>query len=253
CEESVSSASKLYVPCVPSLVPETPAPLTHDLDHTADVQLHSWGDTLKEAFEQIAMAMFGYMTTNYDSVEMLEPYETEAKGEDSLSLLYHFLDEGLFAFSPYFIPRFFPPDVRLPHRFHPIIVIIIIDSMTSVFNTEAPLPYNHDLFESLVVKENTFNQAIWIKTDNKNATDIGWQPYLVICITEFDMENFRIKSVGWGEPFQLGKHPQVIDPHSLLAKPITFFQGTEVKAITYSNMQIHDKEDQHELFVIIDI
>ncbi|TGZ65687.1 hypothetical protein CRM22_005738 [Opisthorchis felineus] len=146
--------------------PEIPVVKYEYLDHTADVQLHSWGDTLKEAFEQIAMAMFGYMTTNYDSVEMLEPYETEAKGEDSLSLLYHFLDEWLFAFSaePYFIPR-------------------------------------------------------------------------VIYITEFDMENFRIKSVGWGEPFQLGKHPQ----------------GTEVKAITYSNMQIHDKEDQHELFVIIDI
>ncbi|OON17376.1 hypothetical protein X801_06785, partial [Opisthorchis viverrini] len=59
-----------------------------------------------DSLSDIAMAMFGYMTTNYDSVEMLEPYETEAKGEDSLSLLYHFLDEWLFAFSaePYFIP-----------------------------------------------------------------------------------------------------------------------------------------------------
>ena len=39
------------------------------------------------------------------------------------------------------------------------------------------------------------------------------------------------------EPFEIGKHPQ----------------GTEVKAITYSNMQIHDNDDQHEVFVIIDI
>ena len=30
-------------------------------------------------------------------------------------------------------------------------------------------------------------------------------------------------------------------------------QGTEVKAITYSNMQIYDEEGQHELFVIVDI
>ncbi|CAL8102262.1 unnamed protein product [Calicophoron daubneyi] len=136
------------------------------LDHTADVQLHSWGDNQKEAFEQIAMAMFNYMTTDYDSVEMLEKCETEATGDDGMSLLFHFLDEWLFAFSAerFFIPR-------------------------------------------------------------------------VVKITEFDMKNFRIKSVGWGEPFQLGKHPQ----------------GTEVKAITYSNMQIHEKPGMHELFVIIDI
>ncbi|KAG5453231.1 hypothetical protein CSKR_111918 [Clonorchis sinensis] len=36
-----------------------------------------------------------------------------------------------------------------PHR----IIIIVIDSMTSVFNTDASLPYNHDLFEILIVKK----------------------------------------------------------------------------------------------------
>ncbi|KER32021.1 hypothetical protein T265_01802 [Opisthorchis viverrini] len=34
-----------------------------------------------------------------------------------------------------------------------VIIIIIIDSMTSVFNTNASLSYNHDLFESLIVKK----------------------------------------------------------------------------------------------------
>ncbi|KER33626.1 hypothetical protein T265_00517 [Opisthorchis viverrini] len=32
------------------------------------------------------------------------------------------------------------------------VIIIIIDSMTSVFNTDVSLPYNHDLFESFIVK-----------------------------------------------------------------------------------------------------
>lgn len=54
---------------------------------------------------------------------------------------------------------------------------------------------------------------------------------------EFDHENFKIVAKGYGEKFDLNKHPQ----------------GTEVKAITYSNLQIHDKEGQHEVFVIIDI
>ncbi|GAA55541.1 gap-Pol polyprotein [Clonorchis sinensis] len=33
------------------------------------------------------------------------------------------------------------------------VIIIVIDSMTSVFNTDASLPYNHDLVESLIIKK----------------------------------------------------------------------------------------------------
>ncbi|XP_046991692.1 protein archease-like [Schistocerca americana] len=135
------------------------------LDHTADVQLHAWGDNLEEAFEQCAMAMFAYMT-EIEYVEMKEAQEIEATGHDMLSLLFHFLDEFLFLFcaEPFFIAR-------------------------------------------------------------------------KVKILEFDRANFHIKARGYGEEFQLGKHPQ----------------GTEVKAITYSNMQVHDNEGQHEVFVIIDI
>ena len=46
-----------------------------------------------------------------------------------------------------------------------------------------------------------------------------------------------IKARGFGETFDLEKHPQ----------------GTEVKAITYSAMQIREKEGFAEVFVIIDI
>ncbi|KAM6217983.1 protein archease [Rhynchocyon petersi] len=76
------------------------------LDHTADVQLHAWGDTLEEAFEQCAMAMFGYMTDT-GTVEPLQTVEVETQGDDLLSLLFHFLDEWLYKFSAdeYFIPR----------------------------------------------------------------------------------------------------------------------------------------------------
>ncbi|XP_012263767.2 protein archease-like [Athalia rosae] len=137
------------------------------LDHTADVQLHAWGETLEEAFEQCAMAMFGYMT-DLDKVEMKEIHHLEAEGHDLQSLLFHFLDELLFMFSA----------------------------------------------EHFLVARK-------------------------VKITEFDVENFKIKAMALGEEFTLGKHPQ----------------GTEVKAITYSAMQIYDRpvNERPEVFVIIDI
>ena len=70
------------------------------LDHTADIQLHSWGETKAEAFEQAALAMFGYMT-ELESVEHDRSLdaEIEVRGHDLLSLLFAFLDELLFRFS----------------------------------------------------------------------------------------------------------------------------------------------------------
>ncbi|KAI4464396.1 archease [Holotrichia oblita] len=68
------------------------------LDHTADVQLHAWGANLTEAFEQCAIAMFGYMT-ELQTVEIKQSAEIVAEGDDLESLLFHFLDELLFLFS----------------------------------------------------------------------------------------------------------------------------------------------------------
>uniref|UniRef100_A0A668AHE8 Protein archease n=1 Tax=Myripristis murdjan TaxID=586833 RepID=A0A668AHE8_9TELE len=85
------------------------------LDHTADVQIHSWGDSLEEAFEQCAMGMFGYMTDT-ETVEPIDTLEVESEGDDMESLLFHFLDDWLFKFSAdlFFIPRVSdPPPLQL--------------------------------------------------------------------------------------------------------------------------------------------
>lgn len=139
------------------------------LDHTADVQLHSWGCNLREAFEQAAMAMFGYIT-DIDTVSMQFQQSIEAEADDLVGLLYHFLDEWLYAFSvdPFFIPRKIEID-----EFH---------------------------------------------RDSSSG----------LC---------KVRATGWGEAFDLAKHPQ----------------GTEVKAITYSNLQVHDKPGRADVFVIVDI
>ncbi|EMP28427.1 Protein archease [Chelonia mydas] len=55
-------------------------------------------------------------------------------------------------------------------------------------------------------------------------------------VLHIDRVRYKIRSIGWGEEFSLPKHPQ----------------GTEVKAITYSAMQIYE-EGTPEVFVIIDI
>ena len=66
------------------------------------------------------------------------------------------------------------------------------------------------------------------------------EPFFIarkIVIDECDFEKGYIKATGYGEQFSLDKHPQ----------------GTEVKAITYSNMQVHKDKPTHDIYVIIDI
>ncbi|XP_065353726.1 protein archease isoform X1 [Cloeon dipterum] len=135
------------------------------LDHTADVQLHSWGDTVEECFEQCAVAMFDYIS-ELDKCDILEMRRVSVEGHDMLSLLYNFLDECLFMFNcePFFLAK-------------------------------------------------------------------------KVKIIEFDRTAWKIRAELYGEEFDLEKHPQ----------------GTEVKAITYSNMQVHEDKPQKEVFVIIDI
>ena len=139
----------------------------------ADVQLHTWGSDIKEAFEQSAKAMFGYMT-ELDTVEECCTETIESSGHDLQSALFNFLDEWLFIFSaePFFIP------------------------------------FKVEITEFSRTKLN-----------------------------DQDGEDIVIKAVGFGETFSLDKHPQ----------------GTEVKAITYSAMQIIEKPGFCETFVIIDI
>lgn len=63
--------------------------------------------------------------------------------------------------------------------------------------------------------------------------------YQKVKITNFDRGNFKISAMALGEEFTIGKHTQ----------------NAEVKAITYSAMQILDRPESErpELFVIVDI
>ncbi|KAI3388878.1 hypothetical protein SNEBB_004007 [Seison nebaliae] len=75
------------------------------LDHTADIQIHSWGRNLKEAFEQVALALFNYVSPN----EHVDPiYFKRVIVDDCVDdefFLYSFLKECLYvnSLAPYFL------------------------------------------------------------------------------------------------------------------------------------------------------
>lgn len=52
------------------------------------LRIHSWGDSLEEAFEQCAMGMFGYMTDT-ETVEPLDTLDVESEGANPGSLFVH--------------------------------------------------------------------------------------------------------------------------------------------------------------------
>ncbi|VDN24458.1 unnamed protein product [Gongylonema pulchrum] len=66
------------------------------------------------------------------------------------------------------------------------------------------------------------------------------EPFFIGCVAkvlQLDRERFEARVRCWGESFDLAKHPQ----------------GTEIKAITYSNMQVHETPLRSDIFVIVDI
>lgn len=136
------------------------------LDHTADVQIHAWGEDLKATFENAAIAMTAYIT-DISRVEIKTKEVISVEADDLNGLLYRFLDAVLF-----------------------------------LFNAE---------------------------------------PYLLskrVRILAFERGKvFRIRAECYGETFSLDKHSQ----------------GTEIKAITYSAMKIHDEDNRHEVYFIVDI
>jgi len=74
------------------------------LDHTADVQIHSWGDTFENALEELVAAMFGYMT-RLSLVQSSDENRTKcgadqvsASGHDAESLVFAYLQEWLSLF-----------------------------------------------------------------------------------------------------------------------------------------------------------
>ena len=67
------------------------------LDHTADVQIHSWGSSLEDSFTEAGYALVDYMTDR-EGILPKHSYTISITASDIQKLLYQFLDELLYHF-----------------------------------------------------------------------------------------------------------------------------------------------------------
>jgi SHS2 domain-containing protein len=175
--QSVWDSERLHTFSDSSSSPTITLPDTmHDkweyLDHTADVLVHSWGETLAETLGQSALALWSHIVDRsyieYKS-SVCFPRIITAFGKDVIDLLFNFLDACLYAYGS---------DYFLCNR----IKIIYLGSSSKV---------------------------------NVGGGNV---------IEQKNNEMLSIQAFCFGELFNEGKHSS--------------HQGTEVKAITYSAMQI---------------
>lgn len=137
------------------------------VDHTADVQVKSWGRNLEEAFSQTAYSLMATITPDLNKINPKIEKVLKVEAEDKEALLFDFLSEFLYIF-----------DV-----------------------------------EELVFSE------IEVKSVKKVN------------------EQFELQAILKGEKFDKNKHEL----------------GIEVKAITYSFMEIEENKDDVQINIVFDI
>jgi len=67
-------------------------------EHTADVQVRSWGSSLEEAFSQTAYSLMSTITPNLKKIIPKVEREIVVEAEDKEALLFDFLSEFLYIF-----------------------------------------------------------------------------------------------------------------------------------------------------------
>jgi SHS2 domain-containing protein len=136
-------------------------------DHTADVQVKAWGETLEEAFAQTALSLMTTISPDLEAISQKKEKSLAIEAEDLKALLFDFLSELLY-----------------------------------IFDVEK-LIFSHINIESIEELENKYQLVVMMK----------------------------------GEKFDKEKHEI----------------GTEVKAITYSYMNIEKKGGTFQINIVFDI
>ncbi|MBM3228792.1 archease [Candidatus Pacearchaeota archaeon] len=99
------------------------------LEHTADIKFKAFGNSIKEVFENSALALFRVF---YDKkVEEKKAYKIKVKGNDLESLLYNFLEEFLVLFdSKNFLP-FRIKNLELNEKKFKISAVVVGDELSN--------------------------------------------------------------------------------------------------------------------------
>jgi SHS2 domain-containing protein len=184
------------------------------LDHTADVQIHAWGATLEEALENAGLAMFNYMTP-LAGVTAPPPTAAAAAGEEEGKEGEEGTENGS---SGGFCGRRFVAEAH------------DADSLVFAFLDELLFAFASDLAVCSELKVTKLERASAGEGGGGAGGGGG----------EGEGQGggkWRVEAVGAGERFDRDRHEA----------------GTEIKAITYSAMQVIEKEGDAEIFVIVDI
>jgi SHS2 domain-containing protein len=67
-------------------------------EHTADIKVRSWGNTLEEAFSQTAYSLMTTLSPDLTKIQPLYKKEISIRAEDIGALLFDFLSEFLYIF-----------------------------------------------------------------------------------------------------------------------------------------------------------
>ena len=231
---SAPTSAPAFVPDVPVFDGTSASPRYEYRDHTADIQIHSWGASVEECFAWAALGMFNYMTplANLRASAAEAAEATRAAGT---------------AVVPGDVSESQPGRARVPGNRNmrkPETPTVRDAGASTVAATEVGFAFEveaHDM-QSLLF---AFLDELLFR----------FHTSMTVCrelqVSRIDRGAWRLSCVARGETFVDGVHEQ----------------GTEIKAITYSAMQIVERGAKNdgeardaggekpaaEVFVIVDI
>ena len=230
---SAPTSAPAFVPGVPVFDGTSASPRYEYRDHTADIQIHSWGASVEECFAWAALGMFNYMT----------PLENLRASAAEAAAAAHAAGTELV-----------PGDASEPGRAR-------VPGNRNMRKPETPTARDASFASTDASTEVGF--AFEVEAHDMQSLLFAFLDELLfrfhtsmtVCrevqVSRIDRAAWRLSGVARGETFVDGVHEQ----------------GTEIKAITYSAMQIvergaendgeerdaGDEKSAAEVFVIVDI